>query len=139
MAISISCRCASGSSSTRVRSPTSSPSSASTGRARAAISRREMNGPRLISRIVNRLASTSRSPNRFSSCETTATPRRTASAVVANRTGSPSSRSSPESGAIAPATILTSVDLPAPFSPSSACTEPARTVKSAPASATTPP
>ena len=52
---------------------------------------REMNGPRVISRIVNRFASTSRSPNRLSSCETTATPRRTASAVVANRTGSPSS------------------------------------------------
>ena len=46
---------------------------------------------------------------------------------------------SPASGASAPAMIFTSVDLPAPFSPSSACTEPARTVKSAPASATTPP
>src|SRR5919112_5419894 len=38
----------------------------------------------------------------------------------------PSIRSSPPSGSTAPVMILISVDLPAPFSPMSACTSPAR-------------
>src|SRR4051812_16345330 len=37
-----------------------------------------------------------------------------------------------------PQTILTSVDLPAPFSPSSACTSPARRLKLTPSRARTP-
>jgi hypothetical protein len=37
----------------------------------------------------------------------------------------------PESGVVAPEMILISVDLPAPFSPTSACTSPDRTSKSA--------
>ncbi len=40
---------------------------------------------------------------------------------------------------IAPVRILTSVDLPAPFSPSSACTVPGATRRSHPFSAVTPP
>jgi hypothetical protein len=75
----------------------------------------------------------------LSSCDTTATPLRAATAVFAKETTFPSSRTSPESGLTAPAMIFTSVDFPAPFSPRSAWTEPARTVRPAPLSATTPP
>src|SRR3954453_1821803 len=44
---------------------------------------------------------------------------------------------SPSSGRIAPAAILSSVDLPAPLSPRSPCTSPALTVRSAPSRART--
>jgi hypothetical protein len=139
LATSTSWRSASVSDPSGWRSDTSRPSSASTGRARRAISDLRTNGPRRGSRIGNRLLSTSRSGNRLSSWETTATPLRTASAVLSNATSRPSRRSVPSSGFTAPATIFTSVDLPAPFSPSSACTEPARTERPAPMRACTPP
>src|SRR5262245_2184770 len=50
----------------------------------------------------------------------------------------PSMAMAPASRAYAPFRVVTSVDLPAPFSPSSTCTSPARRSKSTPASATTP-
>src|SRR5215204_4064956 len=50
----------------------------------------------------------------------------------------PSIRSSPPSGSTAPVMILISVDLPAPFSPMSACTSPARSSSEALFSAWTP-
>src|SRR5579863_9102110 len=53
-------------------------------------------------------------------------------------TGWPSTLRIPESAASAPVMILTSVDLPAPFSPTSACTSPAWIAKSTPFSACTP-
>src|SRR5215471_94343 len=68
----------------------------------------------------------------------TAMPRSSAAFGDVNRTGLSSMSISPESAWIAPARILTSVDLPAPFSPTSACTSPARTSKSTPESAWTP-
>ena len=52
------------------------------------------------------------------------TPRAIASLGEWNLTGSPSSRSWPLSGACAPAMIFPRVDLPAPFSPTSAWIEP---------------
>ena len=45
--------------------------------------------------------------------------------VAMRRMRSPKSSISPESGRVIPLTILTSVDLPAPFSPISACADPA--------------
>src|SRR3979411_1829477 len=45
---------------------------------------------------------------------------------------------SPESAGCAPARIFISVDLPAPFSPTRACTSPALTSKVTPSSARTP-
>ena len=54
-------------------------------------------------------------------------------------TGSPSNSTSPASIGWMPATHLTSVDLPAPLSPTSAVTSPARTVKSTPCSTCTGP
>src|SRR5829696_9731665 len=50
----------------------------------------------------------------------------------------PSIRSSPPSGSTGPVMILISVDLPAPFSPMSACTSPARSSSEALLSACTP-
>ena len=47
-----------------------------------------------------------------------------ASAGVDSSIGAPSSSRVPESGRCTPASILTSVDLPAPFSPTSACASP---------------
>ena len=53
-------------------------------------------------------------------------------------TGLPSMSISPESAGCAPARIFISVDLPAPFSPTSACTSPAITSNETPSSARTP-
>jgi hypothetical protein len=138
-AISTSCWLASGRSLSGRRTSTPSPSSASTGAARTVIARRSSSPWRRGSRIANRLASTLSSGNRLSSWDTTATPPRAASAVLANATGDPSISRRPESGRTDPVRIFTSVDLPAPFSPSSACTVPGRTAKSVGCSATTPP
>ena len=53
-----------------------------------------------------------------------ATPRTSASRGERSATSSPSSSSRPSSGASTPATIRPSVDLPAPFSPTSAWIDP---------------
>ena len=55
----------------------------------------------------------------------TAIPARWASAGPCRVTGWPSISSAPESGRCTPASILTIVNLPAPFSPTSACASPA--------------
>src|SRR4051812_21135136 len=65
-------------------------------------------------------------------------PRACASCGWRRDTGWPSMRISPASGRWTPEIVLISVDLPAPFSPSSACTSPARTSKLTPFSARTP-
>src|SRR5437868_10998326 len=53
-------------------------------------------------------------------------------------TGFPSSWIAPPSGCTAPVRILISVDFPAPFSPTSACTSPDSSASDAPRSAWTP-
>src|SRR5712691_7923902 len=55
-----------------------------------------------------------------------------------NTTGSPSTKIWPASGRYRPARMLIRVVLPAPFSPSKACTSPQRAAKSTPRFATTP-
>src|SRR5215471_17921965 len=55
----------------------------------------------------------------------TAMPESRAAAGLCRTTGRPSMSSSPSSGWYTPASIFTTVDLPAPFSPSSACASPA--------------
>ena len=67
------------------------------------------------------------------------TPAAVASAGDLKETSLPSNRYSPESGWVTPAMILTSVDLPAPFSPSSAWTSPDLTLKLTSDSACAPP
>src|SRR5437870_3562103 len=65
-------------------------------------------------------------------------PRRNASRGEAKVTGAPSQRISPASGRSAPAMSLRRVDLPAPFSPTTACTSPAATARSTASRAVTP-
>src|SRR3954466_13522200 len=65
-------------------------------------------------------------------------PRPCASCGLESVTSRPSNAIVPASGTWAPARILSSVDLPAPFSPSRAITSPRRTSKSTPCSACTP-
>src|SRR4051794_33347188 len=65
-------------------------------------------------------------------------PRPCASCGLPSVTSRPSNAIVPASGTWAPARILSRVDLPAPFSPSSAITSPRRTSKSTPCSACTP-
>ena len=65
-------------------------------------------------------------------------PRSIASRAEAKRVATPSSRNSPEVGCSMPARMLTSVDLPAPFSPMSARTRPRSRRTSTPASAVVP-
>ena len=60
-----------------------------------------------------------------SSCWTTAIPARRRALAMADRRSAPSRTISPLSGRTSPARILTSVLLPAPFSPTSAMTSPA--------------
>src|SRR5215831_1395318 len=67
------------------------------------------------------------------------TPARRASTGRGGRYGEPSSKSSPESGKVAPARTFISVLLPAPFSPMSACTCPGSAEKLTPPRATVAP
>src|SRR6185295_4649911 len=62
-----------------------------------------------------------------------------ASAGEAKRTATPSTRTSPPSGWTAPARIFMSVDLPAPFSPTTAWTMPGAMARSTPVRAWIPP
>src|SRR5438045_2204817 len=68
----------------------------------------------------------------------TAMLRQRATAGLLCVTASPATLIEPESAVTAPVTILISVDLPAPFSPMSACTSPARRPKETSRNACTP-
>jgi hypothetical protein len=85
------------------------------------------------------LSATDRSGISDSSWKMQTTPAACAAAGDAKVTGWPSSRISPSSGATTPDMILIRVDLPAPFSPSTAWMRPASTVRPARCSARTPP
>src|SRR5919198_6243523 len=69
----------------------------------------------------------------------TAIPARRASSGERKRTAEPRITTSPWAGLLAPERHATSVDLPAPFSPSRAVIRPAGTAKSTASSAVTPP
>ena len=75
----------------------------------------------------------------LTSCAMVATPRSSASRGERSVTSSPSSSSRPASGASTPATIRPSVDLPAPFSPTSAWIDPRATLSDTASSARTAP
>ena len=81
---------------------------------------------------------TVRLETRFSSWKIIAMPASSASRVFENCTGSPNSRTSPLSAGNTPAITFISVDLPAPFSPSSAVKRPARNVMLTSSNALTP-
>ena len=95
--------------------------------------------PRTSSRPMNRLSVTDRFGQRLSSWWMIATPRDTACAGESKTTGSPKSSKVPVVDVSTPARIFISVDLPAPFSPNSAVTAPARISKSTPRKAWVPP
>lgn len=80
---------------------------------------------------MNTFSATVSSANSCGSWYTVAMPRAIASTVEVMDTGRPSYLTVPASGIVAPEMILISVDLPAPFSPTSACTCPARSSRSA--------
>ena len=86
-----------------------------------------------------RLATTSRFSHSARSWNTVVMPSACASAGRWIRTGRPRNEIVPLSGWTAPETTLTRVDFPAPLSPTSATTSPARTVRRAPSSARTAP
>jgi hypothetical protein len=118
----------------------STPSSASWALAAAAIRRvstvrRRVRG----SRPRKMFSATDRPGTRSSSWWIIAMPAACASAGPRNRHGRPATVMLPSWSVITPARTFISVDLPAPFSPSSARTSPARTDSSASSQASTPP
>ncbi len=135
-------------SSSRWRSPTDSDATrASSGssmpRARPSSSARARSGPR---RSTNPVASPrarfSRAVSEGTSMKcwcTIARPRRIASRAVAGASGPPSTDTTPRSGSRSPAAMRSSVDLPAPFSPTMAWTRPGSRCSEAPSRATASP
>ena len=87
--------------------------------------------PRRISRPVKMFSETVSSANSCGSWYTVAMPSAMASPVDAIVVGRPSNSIAPVSAASTPEMILIIVDFPAPFSPTRACTRPARIVMSA--------
>ena len=89
---------------------------------------RRRSRPSITLEAISRLSHSARS------CQTTETPWRLAPCGSAG-TGRPSSAITPEVGAMSPAMQRIRVLLPAPFSPASATSSPARTVRSTPSRA----
>ena len=85
------------------------------------------------------LSATERSGSSDSSWKMQTMPAALAEAGSGKRTGLPSTDMVPSSGWTTPDMILISVDLPAPFSPSTAWIDPSAQEKSTPSSAVTPP
>ncbi|CAM5237675.1 hypothetical protein SSPIM334S_05979 [Streptomyces spiroverticillatus] len=122
LAISRSCICAMPSRSTLVCGRTSRPTSSRRSCARRLRVRRSTSPYLRGSRWKKRFSATVRFGSRFSSWWTTWTPAFIAAAASLGAYGSPPRRMVPVSGGWMPARMRTRVDLPAPFSPSRACT-----------------
>ena len=140
LAISSSCRCASDRRATGASGAKSTPRRAKIGSTSAAIRRRSMSrsGPFRGSRPMNTLPAASRLSSRLSSWCTKAMPAPIASATVMASRSTPSMRMWPRVGATTPPSTFISVDLPAPFSPTSPITSPGATARLTSSSATTP-
>ncbi len=137
--ISTCCCAASGRSRTRAEGLRSNPVR-SISRASVLPSSRPARQPsRLCHRPRWTLSRTVMAGTRASSWEISANPCRSASRGEPTEIGSPSSKMRPVSGATAPHTALSNVDLPAPFSPSSPCTRPPYRVNDTSRSTGTPP
>jgi hypothetical protein len=129
--ISTTCRCARGRVSTSAPGSIEvTPCSASTCRARAVSAPRRIkrSAPR-GSRPSNRFSATDRYGSRVSSWNAVTMPRSAASDGPFSTTGWLSTRNVPASGWTTPQSSLISVLLPAPFSPTRACTSPAEAAK----------
>ena len=138
LAISTICCCADRQVRTGAAGSISTPSRVEARCASARSRVRSTNGPRCGSRARKMFSATDRWGTRFSSWWIIAIPRVCASSACANRRGAPFETIRPVVGLIWPLMIFISVDLPAPFSPHSACTSPRRSSKSTPSSASTP-
>ncbi len=103
-----------------------------------AAAERLVNPPRAISWPRKMFSAMVRPSTTSSSWYIVAIPRSMAACGSAISTPSPCQLISPPSGRCTPASVLMSVDLPAPFWPSTQCTSPARTSRSTPRSAWTP-
>src|SRR5262245_29449221 len=106
--------------------------------ARARIARPSIEPNRRGSRPRRMFSATERFVHRLTSWYTVLMPASCACAGLPKDTGTPARRISPASGVCTPVRALTSVDLPAPFSPSNACTSPGNSRKSTSANAFTP-
>ncbi len=127
-------------SATRARGLIGVPSRSNISRARRSIARLSTSPNRpVISRPRKMFAATVRSGTRFSSWWMIRMPASSASRGPAKATGLPSRTICPSKSVIAPARIFMSVLLPAPFSPQSEWTSPARARKVTPSRAWTPP
>ena len=103
------------------------PSSANSRSTSRRIVRRSMRRPlRSGCAPMKTFSATVRSGKSVGSWKMIAMPAACDCAVVSKTTSSPSISTRPLSGRCTPARILTSVDLPAPFSPTSACASPRR-------------
>jgi hypothetical protein len=117
----------------------SAPARVSASSAIRRCARRSINPKRQGGLLIAMLSATERSGMSDSSWKMQAMPLAWAAAGDANDTGLPSSSMLPSSGVTTPAMILINVDLPAPFSPSTAWMRPASITSSASCSARTPP
>ena len=102
---------------------------ASSSRAFSRSALRSMATPRTSSWARKRLSRTDRLAQRLSSWKMMPTPCCAAAVTLGSSTGWPSMSTRPEVGCSTPARIFMSVDLPAPFSPTSTLTWPAWTSK----------
>ncbi|OJV02785.1 MAG: hypothetical protein BGO06_06560 [Shinella sp. 65-6] len=138
LASSIICQSDTGRSLSRARTGAAEPSSASRSFARISIALRSVKGPRVISRPRKTFSDTVRCGARQNSWCTITMPARSAACSVSGA-GMPSSSIVPEDGGASPAAMRMRVDLPAPFSPTSASTSPGLTTRSIPLSTGTMP
>src|SRR5215211_3159168 len=134
LASSSSARCATLSSSTRVGSFAVQPIRSSSSRIQVSSrpSTKDAGTP------SDMFSATVRSGNSAGCWWTIASPRCWAASGVSRSNALPPRVIVPSSGAMTPPATPMSVDLPAPFSPSNACTSPARAAKSTSRNATTP-
>src|SRR6516225_900865 len=143
LAIATSWRSAKPSEATRARGSGSKSSCASTSRASARMRARSImaSGPnRRTGRSPSAMFSAIDSAGtRRRSCGMVTTPAAMASRGLAKRHSFPSRRTTPRSGRWTPPRMRISVDLPAPFSPTTAWISPYATSKSTPSSATVAP
>lgn len=139
LTISTTCCCATPSRPTRVSGGIEpSPIEARSSAVWLSIALRSTSPRRRGSRPRQTFSATVRSGSRVSSWWTMPIPACWASRGLRKVCGAPANSTVPSSGWWTPDTTFMSVDLPAPFSPTTACTSPGRTWRSTPSSTRTP-
>ena len=139
LTISVSWRWPAGMSATRRVGSMSTPMAANSFRLLAISARSSIRAPRLISRSRKTFWATVSVGTKLISWNAMETPAARAASAVKVVSGAPPIATVPEVGGCTPRRIFRMVDLPAPFSPSSAWTSPGRTSRLTPSRARTPP